>query len=349
MVASMLMGFAAPGSGAAAPPGDHARTQPVHVRHVSAGWTTPWGLSWLPDRTALISERNSFRIYRLDQAGAKRLVGTVPQTVPNVINEGVLGIAVSPTWARDHYIYVMHTASEGNRIARMTYNGSTLSGYTILLRGIKKDPHHNGGRLKFGPDGFLYAATGDANQTTLPQNIHSPNGKILRMTASGAWAPGNPFNNYVYSYGHRNPQGLTWDAQGRLWEAEFGPNRNDEVNLIEPGKNYGWPRCAGPCTISGMTNPKVYWPSTADASPSGLAYADGNLYVGALRGQRLWRVPVNGTTVGTPVAYYRNVYGRLRTVEKVPGRNAVWVLTSNADKVANKPAGSDRVIEVQLG
>jgi glucose/arabinose dehydrogenase len=259
-------------------------------------------MSWLPDGSALITERDSFKVFKLAQSGTKTQVGTVPNAVTTDGEGGLLGIAVSPNWSSDHYVYIMHTASEGNRIVRMTYDGSSLSGYKILVQGIKKNRYHNGGRLKFGPDGYLYATTGEAQTPDLAQDKTSLNGKILRMTTDGTAAPGNPFGTLVYSYGHRNPQGITWDPQGRLWEAEFGNSKYDEVNLIEPGKNYGWPTCEGSCSTSGMTNPKVQWP-VANASPSDITYADGALYVAALKGQRLWRVPVSGTTTGTPAAY----------------------------------------------
>ncbi|MEU0371153.1 PQQ-dependent sugar dehydrogenase [Streptomyces sp. NPDC006283] len=352
-VAGLLVGFAGPGvAGPSAPHGGHpagsrVQTEPGDVRTVSTEWTTPWGLSWLPDGSALISERETFKIFKLTQDGAKTLVGSVPDSATTGAEDGVLGIAVSPNWDEDHYLYILHTTGTDNRVARMTYDGSTLGGYTTLLTGIRKNRIHNGGRLKFGPDGYLYAATGDSNQRPLAQDKDSLNGKILRMTAEGEPAPGNPFGTHVYSLGHRNPEGLAWDAQGRLWASEIGADTSDELNLIEPGKNYGWPTCEGPCDTEGMTGPKAHWP-VAEASPSGLAYADGNLYMAAMRGRRLWRIPVDGTEAGTPVAYFKGTYGRLRTVEKVPGKNVLWVSTTNTDRNGGKPDGSDQVLEVEL-
>lgn len=352
MAVSTLVGFAGTSSSTASPPRHHAGSQPGTVRTLSTGWTVPWGLSWLPDGSALIGERDSAKLFRLTRNGEKTFIGTVPEATARGsltvdANDGVLGIAVSPCWEEDHYIYVMHTAEEGNRIVRMKYDGSTLSDYHVLLGGIQKSLIHNGGRLKFGPDGYLYATTGDANVSATAQDKNSLNGKILRLTTDGKPAPGNPFDSYVYSYGHRNAQGLTWDPQGRLWESELGQDTYDEINLIEPGKNYGWPTCEGPCTTDGMTNPKAHWQPT-DASPSGIAYADGDLYMATMRGRRLYRIPVDGTEVGTPVELYKNQYGRLRTVEKVPGKNALWVLTTNADYNGKQPAGSDQVLEVEL-
>jgi glucose/arabinose dehydrogenase len=361
-LSTVLLAGAAPayGTGAAASGGRHdtaavtgvpapaPASEPSTITTISSGWTVPWGMSWLPDGSALITERDSFAVFRLTQDGTKTRIGTVPEVVSTGGEGGLLGIAVSPSWNSDHYIYVMHSATEGNRIARMTYDGVTLGGYTVLVQGIAKNRYHNGGRLKFGPDGYLYATTGDAQTSGLAQDRNSLNGKILRMTTTGAPAPGNPFGTLVYSYGHRNPQGITWDSQGRLWEAELGNTRYDEVNLIQPGRNYGWPTCEGTCNTAGMTNPNVVWP-TSQASPSDITYAaDGALYVAAMRGQRLWRIPVSGTTTGTPVAYYVGQYGRLRTVETVPGARALWLSTTNADANGGQPAGSDRVFRVDL-
>ncbi|OPF80649.1 oxidoreductase [Streptomyces antioxidans] len=343
LAAGLLIGTA--GTGTAAP--GRADSVPSDITTVSSGWTIPWGLSWLPDGSALITERDSFKLYELTQSGTRTEIGTVPNVVTTDGEGGLLGIAVSPDWNTDHAIYLMHTASDGNRIARMTYDGSSLGGYKALVTGIKKNTYHNGGRLKFGPDGYLYATTGEAQTPDLAQDKNSLNGKILRMTTDGEPAPGNPFGTLVYSYGHRNPQGITWDPQGRLWEAEFGNNQYDELNLIEPGKNYGWPICEGECSTAGMTGPKRQWP-TGDASPSGVTYADGAMYLAALRGERLWRIPVDGTSAGTPEAYYTSSYGRLRTVETVPGKNTLWLSTTNADNNGGEPDGADKVFQVEL-
>ncbi|GAA3104591.1 PQQ-dependent sugar dehydrogenase [Streptosporangium carneum] len=322
---------------------------PSRVEQVSTGWSIPWGIAWLPGgRDALVTERDSFRVFRATPAGARAEVGTVPETVTTSGEGGLLGVAVDPRWTRNHYVYFMHSAEEGNRIARMTYDGRTLADYTVLVRGIAKNRFHNGGRLAFGPDGYLYATTGDALNRDDAQRRDSLNGKILRMTTSGAPAPGNPFGTLVYSYGHRNPQGIAWDSRGRLWEAEFGNNAFDELNLIKPGRNYGWPVCEGECDTPGMTNPKRTWP-TSEASPSGIAIVRDVVYMAAQRGQRLWRVPLcPGEGTGTPTAYYQGVYGRLRTVVKVPGADRLWLSTTNADGMGGQPDGSDRILRVTV-
>jgi glucose/arabinose dehydrogenase len=339
VAAALLVPQAATGH-AAPVSSDAAAKVPSSIRTISSGWNIPWGLSWLPDGSALINERDSFQVFRLTRSGVKILVGAVPHTVNTMPESGLRSIAVSPDWSRDHFIYVYHATAEGNRIARMTYDGSRLSGYKTLVSGIKKGGK-NGGRIKFGPDGYLYATTGDAWTPGDAQDRNSLNGKVLRMTKEGKPAPGNPFGTLVYSYGHRNPQGLTWDAQGRLWETEIGENTYDEVNLIRPGRNYGWPVCEGACDVAGMTDPEHQW-RPAEAVPSGLTYADGALYIAALRGERLWRIPVTGTTLGTPAAHYVKTHGRLRLAEKVPGQDKLWITTDKAGRNA------DRVLEAEL-
>ncbi|MFI1171336.1 PQQ-dependent sugar dehydrogenase [Streptomyces melanogenes] len=323
---------------------------PSSISTLSSGWTIPWGTFWMPDgSSALVTERDSFKVFKVTPSGTKTQIGTVPESVTTSGEGGLMGVAVDPKWASNHYVYFMHSASEGNRVARMTYNGSTLSDYTVLLKGIKKSKYHNGGRLAFGPDGYLYASTGEAQTPDLAQDKGSLNGKILRMTTDGKPAPGNPFGTYVYSYGHRNPQGLAFDRGGRLWEAEFGNSSKDELNLIKPGNNYGWPICEGSCSTAGMTNPKASWP-TGQASPSGIAIVRNVVYMAALKGERLWRVPINGDTenVGTPTAYYVGSYGRLRTVTKVPGEDALWLSTTNCDNNGDAPDGSDKVFKVLI-
>jgi glucose/arabinose dehydrogenase len=331
---------------------------PSSVTTISTGWTIPWGVAWLPDgQSALVTERGDFtdtgtedgRVWKVALNGTKTRVGSVPNVVGTDGEGGLLGVAVDPNWVNNHFVYFFHTASEGNRIVRMTYNGTSLGSYTILLQGIQKNRYHNGGRLAFGPDGYLYATTGDAQMSSLAQETTSLNGKILRLTTSGQPAPGNPFNNYVYSYGHRNPQGLVFDRNGRLWESEFGNSAFDELNLIKVGKNYGWPTCEGTCTTSGMTNPVYQWP-VDQASPSGITIVRNVIYMAALKGERLWRIPINGDTetVLAPSAYYVGTYGRLRTVVKVPGADQLWLTTTNSDNNGGQPDGADKIFRIAI-
>uniref|UniRef100_UPI001966400E PQQ-dependent sugar dehydrogenase n=1 Tax=Nonomuraea lactucae TaxID=2249762 RepID=UPI001966400E len=318
-------------------------TVPQTPTTVAGGWDVPWDISWAPDGSfALVTERDTFRVFKVTPSGTKTQVGTVPNSQTTDGEGGLMGVAVSPTWngGSDQDVFFMHTSSEGNRVAKMTFSGTALSGYTSILQGIAKNRYHNGGRIKFGPDGHLYVTTGDAQQTSHAQNLRSLNGKILRITRTGAAAPGNPFGTRVYSYGHRNPQGIAWDSAGRLWSSELGNASRDELNLILPGRNYGWPTCEGSCGTSGMTNPKYTW-GVAEASPSGIAIVNNTVFMAALRGQRLWRIVLNGENVSTVNSYFNGTYGRLRAVEKVPGAGAIWFGSTNSD---NNGSGAADVI-----
>ncbi|MGW7369261.1 PQQ-dependent sugar dehydrogenase [Streptomyces sp. NPDC054841] len=343
--AALIAGPVQPASAAS------AAGAPTGITTISTGWSIPWGASWLPDGSAaLVTERDSFKVFRVTPDGTRSQIGTVPQSQATGGEGGLMGVAVDPDWASNHHVYFMHTSSDGNRVARMTYDGSSLSGYKALVQGIKKATFHNGGRLAFGPDGHLYASTGDAQTPSLAQDRNSLNGKILRMTKDGKAAPGNPFGNLVFSMGHRNPQGLAFDAEGRLWSAELGQNSKDELNLIKSGRNYGWPQCEGDCSVSGMTNPKKTW-DVAEASPSGIAIVDSAVYMASLRGERLWQIPISpdNENVGTAKAYYVGTYGRLRSVTKVPGADQMWLSTTNADGNGGEPAGADKIFRVTIG
>ncbi|MFF7752941.1 PQQ-dependent sugar dehydrogenase [Streptomyces sp. NPDC007971] len=322
---------------------------PTGVSTLSTGWQTPWGITFMPDgRSALVTERLDFQVYRLDRNGKKTRVGEVPYTVPEPYTEGaggLLGVAPSPTWngKTDKRVFFMHTTQTETRVVRMDYNGTSLTHYTPILTGIRRGGDHNGGKIAFGPDGYLYVATGDALQSKLAQDKNSLNGKILRITKTGAAAPGNPFGSHIYSYGHRNPQGLVWDRKGRLWSAEIGEQTWDEVNLIKPGANYGWPKCEGICNVKGMTNPKATF-APEQGVPAQLAVVNNVLYMSALRGQRLWRLPIDGNNerLGTKTAYYSGKYGRLRAVAQVPGTNELWVGTSDLGY------GKDKILRVTV-
>jgi len=235
------------------------------------------------------------------------------------------------------------TTDQDNRIIRFPL-GSTAAP-EVLFSDIDRGSVHNGGRIAFGPDGMLYAGTGDAFQSSQSQDPTSNNGKILRLTPDGDPAPGNPTaGSPVYSMGHRNVQGLAWDDQGQLFAAEFGQDELDEVNAIEAGGNYGWPvvEGVGDTQDGRFTNPITTW-SPSEASPCGIAIAGDTACVPALRGQPLWAVPLDGTRAGEPVAHVQERYGRLRTVQ-VALDGALWVTTSNTDNHIAPRDGDDRVL-----
>ena len=278
----------------------------------ATGIDVPWGLALLPDGAVLVTARDDFRVFRLDvSVGRLTPVGTVPGVVSNVSQQGeagLLGVAVSPTFTRDRLVFVYYSTSGDNRIAAMTYDSSRPAGRqlgrpSVIVKGIPHNVHHDGGRLAFGPDGYLYATTGEAQQPALAQDKSSLGGKILRMTTTGRPAPGNPFGTLVWSYGHRNVQGIAWDAAGRLWASEFGDHSEDELNLIRPGHNYGWPQTEGRTNVPGITGPVAQWGPPED-SPSGIAIARGAVWMAALRGQRLWRIPLDGSATAAPPQHF---------------------------------------------
>lgn len=321
-----------PGPGAPESPGPGAPQEPdLGAPEVLAkGLDVPWGLAFLPGGDALIAERATGRILRLPAAGGPPSEVTVVPGVTARGEGGLLGLAVPPTFPQDPWVYAYLTAADDNRIIRFPLDGAAAGEPEVVFAGIARAGNHNGGRIAFGPDGMLYAGTGDATDPARAQDPAGPNGKILRLTPDGAPAPGNPTaGSPVYSLGHRNVQGLAWDSTGRLFAAEFGQNRLDEINLIEPGHNYGWPEVEGTGGGDRYTDPLVTWP-TDDASPSGIAIAGNTLYVAALRGERLWTVPLDGERLGAPAAELQGSYGRLRTVALAPD-GALWLTTSNRD------------------
>ena len=224
---------------------------------------------------------------------------------------------------------------------------SRLSRPTVILDGIPRGYHHNGGRIAFGPDGMLYAGTGEAEVASLAQDETSLGGKILRMTPEGAPAPGNPFGTVVYSIGHRNVQGLAWDAEGHLFASEFGDHDKDELNWIRPGRNYGWPASQGRTTIAGYTSPVAEF-GTEEDSPSGIALAGGSVFMGALAGQRLWRIPLDGTRlVAPPQSFLQGRYGRLRSVLALSD-DTIVITTSNQDGRIPANPGDDRILLLKV-
>jgi glucose/arabinose dehydrogenase len=307
-------------------------------RDVATNLVIPWDIAFLPDSSALVTERSSARVLSVSN-GTTREVARIPD-VSAQGEGGLLGIAVSPDYATDGYVFVYYTSSSDNRIARFRIGETPQPIVTGIPRG---QSIHNGGGLSFGPDGLLYAGTGDAGNTANAQNPNSLGGKVLRMTPDGKPAPDNPSSSLVYSLGHRNVQGLAWDSAGRMFAAELGQNRLDELNRIQRGGNYGWPTCEGPCNDARFVDPVLTW-STATASPSGLAFHQGNLYMAALRGQRLWKIPVNADGgVGQPQALFSGTYGRLRAVASAPD-GTVWFSTSNRDGRATPGPTDDRII-----
>jgi glucose/arabinose dehydrogenase len=316
---------------------------PTAFEDLVTGLDVPWGLAFLPDGSALVSERDSARIRQVTASGQVTEVGTVPDVVAQ--NEGgLLGLAVPPG---SPTVYAYLTTAEDNRVVRMSFDGGALGQPEVVIDGIPKAGNHNGGRLAFGPDGMLYVSTGDATQPDRAQNLESLGGKILRLSPDGVVPADNPFaGSPVFSYGHRNVQGLAFDQDGRLWASEFGQNTWDELNLIEAGGNYGWPVVEGVGNDDRFIEPVAQW-STDEASPSGIAYVRDTVFLASLRGQRLWQVPVPDGVAGTPTDFAAGEFGRLRAAALAPD-GSLWVLTNNTDGRGEPRDGDDRILRVTL-
>ncbi|MFI7387083.1 PQQ-dependent sugar dehydrogenase [Streptomyces sp. NPDC049813] len=343
------------GASTASPSGDlpPAKGSVRVVRTVTDGLKSPWGLAPLPEGGLLVSSRDEGTITRVDtETGKKTELGSVPGVAP-AGEGGLLGLALSPSYASDHMVYAYFTTESDNRIARMPYDakkpaGEQLGAPDTIFKGIPKGTNHNGGRIAFGPDDLLYVGTGETYRTEYAQDKKSPGGKILRLTPEGDPAPGNPFGKSpVYSYGHRNVQGLAWDKDKRLWASEFGQDTWDELNDIVAGDNYGWPDAEGKSGDSGYHDPVAQW-HTDDASPSGIAYAEGSVWMAGLRGERLWRVPLDGTKEAhEPQEFLKGRYGRLRTVVSAGG-DKLWLVTSETDTRGTPAKGDDRILELKV-
>ncbi|MEU4800753.1 PQQ-dependent sugar dehydrogenase [Actinosynnema sp. NPDC023587] len=305
------------------------------VRTLATGQDVPWDIGFLPDGSGIYTERDTKKIKKITGSTVTTL-HTVDEAVPGG-EGGLLGIAVSPSFADDNTVYVYYTAATDNRVSRLRIGGGAPE---PIVTGIPKNRFHNGGGLEFGPDGLLWATTGDAGNSADAQNTSSLAGKVLRFTTTGAPAPGNPFTSRVYSYGHRNPQGITW-AGGRAYATEFGNNRTDELNWIQSGKNYGWPTCEGPCNDTRFVNPVKSWP-TSSAGPTGIAHYKNALYVACVTGRRVWKIPVTGTGLGTPQSVFTG-YGRVRAAGAAPD-GTLWLGTSNQDGRGTPAATDDRLL-----
>ncbi|MFD7918693.1 PQQ-dependent sugar dehydrogenase [Streptomyces sp. NPDC059740] len=341
-------------SSSAAPATPPARGSVKVLGTLTSGLDSPWGLAALPGGDLLVSSRDTGVVERVSvRDGRRTRLGRVPGVDPGG-EGGLLGLAVPPTYGSDHQVYAYFTTASDNRIARMGYDpgkpaGHQLGAVHVVLRGIPKGQIHNGGRIAFGPDRMLYAGTGESGQGGRAQDEKSPAGKILRMTPDGRPAPGNPDpSSVVYSSGHRNVQGLAWDRDGRLWASEFGQDTWDELNLIRRGGNYGWPEVEGRRKDAGkFVNPVAQW-HTDQASPSGVAYVAGSVWLAGLRGERLWRVPLTGPRAAArPQAFLTGRYGRLRTVLPA-GDSQLWLVTSNTDGRGKPRRGDDRILRLRV-
>jgi glucose/arabinose dehydrogenase len=320
---------------------------------------TPWALALLPDGKLLVTERFG-RVTIIDPTGKEEpVVAAEVQNVKEIGEGGLLGIALHPNFAQNRYVYLYYTYSAIanntlNRVVRMELQGEQLQNEEIIVDQIPGASNHNGGRIAFGPDTFLYIGTGDAQNPSQAQLTNTLGGKILRVTDEGQAAPGNPFNNAVYSYGHRNVQGLTWDASGTMWATEHGrsgiTSGLDELNVIVSGSNYGWPTIEGDETQTGMVPPAYHSGGSDTWAPSGAAFlttegTNGSLYFSGLRGRNLYQAIVSNGQVTDVREHLSNTYGRIREVIATPD-GILYITTSNKDGRGAPQGGDDKIIRV---
>lgn len=312
---------------------------------VAEGLEAPWEIAFLPDRRALITERSGrVRLLAADGTLRERPAAEIP--VEAVGEAGLLGLAVDPRFERNRFIYLYRTVESGNEIARYRLDGERLTDETVILDGIEAGPIHDGGRIHFGPDGALWASTGEAGNTELAQDPESLNGKMLRLTGFREDAA----EPQIVSSGHRNVQGFDWDARGRLLATEFGADSDDEVNLIRRGRNYGWPDVTGTAGGDGFEPALVEY--QAVIAPSGATFVSmpgsewtGSFLFGALVGEQIRRVVFDGMIPTVDEALFEGELGRVRTVVEGPD-GALYALTNNTDGRGSPSEGDDRVVRI---
>lgn len=313
---------------------------------VATDLTVPWAIAFLPDGDMLVTERG----------GTLRRLGGSPASISisgvRAVGEGgLLGVTLHPEFNRNNFIYLYFTIDNStNKVVRYKFTNNQLSEDRTIIENIPGANNHDGGRLAFGPDDKLYITTGDAQETSNAQNTNSLAGKILRINDDGSSPNDNPFNNPVYSYGHRNPQGLAWDKEGRLWATEHGRSGIstglDELNLIERGANYGWPTIQGDETRDDMKTPLANSGPNATWAPAGLAISGDTIYFAGLRGQALYQTTISGNKVSKVTSRWDGQYGRLRAVAIHDGY--LYFSTSNRDGRGKPTAGDDRILRIKL-
>ncbi|AGL20502.1 sorbosone dehydrogenase family protein [Actinoplanes sp. N902-109] len=321
--------------------------QDVAATVLAKGLEVPWGIAFLPDGSALVTERDTARILQLGpDSDAEGLTTTEVQRLSEVTaggDGGLMGIAVSPKYATDRTVFVYYSTDKDNRVAKLALKGKPRP----ILTGIPHSAHDNGGQLAFGPDGYLYVSTGDATRGTQAQNPKSLGGKILRITPDGKPAPGNPVKDSpVWSSGHRNVQGLAWDSGKRLYAGESDQPTTGELNVIQKGKNYGWAAAEGTSNDPKYTNPLVTWP-IAESYCSGVAVLERMIATACLGGQQIWMIATtgNGTLVGQPQSLLKGRYGRLRALVTAPD-GSLWVATSNQEEGGDPGPDDDQIIRL---
>lgn len=318
---------------------------------ILTGLEIPWEIAFDQIGNLFISERPG-RILLLKKGDSKALELVKIPDVYHIGEGGLLGLALHPDFAKNNFLYTYYTyKNKGqtlNKVVRFTKKEDLFTDQRTIIDGIPGSSNHNGGRIKFGPDGYLYITTGDAQDASSAQDRSSLAGKILRIRDDGSIPDDNPFSNKVYSYGHRNPQGLAWDSEGRLWSTEHGrsgvQSGLDELNLIEKGRNYGWPKIQGDETQEGLESPKTHSGPKTTWAPSGTLFFKDSILFAGLRGQALYRAEI---TKDLPEVrtFFQGSFGRLRTIA-LGQDGLLYVATNNRDGRGTPRDGDDKIIRI---
>ena len=327
---------------------DEAANQPT-TEVFAENLETPWSISFLPSGDMIVTERSG-RLTRIGENGKSITIQGVRETSEG----GLLGMALDPKFESNQFIYLYYTTDESgeltNRIDRYKLLNDSLTEQQTVISDIPAASNHNGGAIAFGPDEKLYITTGDAAKPELAQDRDSLAGKILRLNSDGTVPDDNPFNNLVWSLGHRNPQGIAWDDKGRLWSVEHGPSGSssgeDELNLIIRGANYGWPTFTGDRTAPGFIAPIVQSGENDTWAPAGMAHSGGVLYFAGLRGQTLYRAATNDAGDSVKLErLFSGSFGRLRAVTAHEG--SIYFSTSNRDGRGSPRSGDDKIYRMR--
>jgi len=318
------------------------------IEIVAENLEIPWEVAFLPEGDILVTERPG----RLVKIGTNRQVIEI-EGVHHTGEGGLLGLALDPAFSQNHFIYLYLTGIDDgrlvNRVERYRLGNSAVTDRQVILDGIAGAAIHDGGRIEFGPDGYLYVTTGDAGSTNTAQDTASLNGKILRIGADGSIPADNPFGNAVFSFGHRNVQGLAWDTTGRLWATEHGPSGAgsgfDEVNLIEPGNNYGWPVIQGDETRDNMHEPVIQSGADDTWAPADAEIVGDRIFFTGLRGAALYSAEIDGQLLKNLRINFSGEWGRLRAVRLDPD-GYLYLTTSNRDGRGQPRPGDDKLLRI---
>ncbi len=309
----------------------------------------PWEIVFLPDGDMLITERAG-KLIRIKEntKSAIQISGVVHRG-----EGGLLGLALDPDFKENNFIYVYLTTQTGdiltNQVERYVLNDTSVTDRKIIIKDIPAAGNHDGGRIAFGPDNMLYVTTGDAGNEESAQDTNSLAGKILRINSDGSIPTDNPFKNAVYSYGHRNIQGIVWDDTRQLWATEHGRSGAqtgyDELNKISKGSNYGWPDVEGDENKTGTIPPQIHSGNKETWAPAGMEYVNGHVLFTGLRGESIYTADIRSGKALDLKKYLTQEYGRLRAIKLGPD-GMLYVLTNNKDGRGKPKAGDDKIIKI---